>query len=66
MRGLLAPHGLECVDGLAMRRVHPARRLGGWELKCYALLHSHFAEVLLLDADNCPARDPAELHGDAR
>ena len=61
MRGLLAAHGVVCVDALAMRRVHPARRLNGWELKCYALLHSAFAEVLLLDADNCPVREPAFL-----
>ncbi len=61
MRGALAGHGVVCVDGLAMRRQHPARRLGGWELKCYALLHCAFAEVLLLDADNCPVRDPSFL-----
>jgi hypothetical protein len=61
MRGLLAAHGAVCVDALEVRRVHPARRLGGWELKCYALLHSRFDEVLLLDADNCPVRDPAFL-----
>ena len=61
MRALLAELGAVCVDGLAMRRVHPARRLGGWELKCYALMHCAFAEVLLLDADNCPVRDPEFL-----
>ena len=61
MRALLAPHDVECVDAVARRRVHPARRLAGWELKCYALLHSRFAEMLLLDADNCPVRDPAFL-----
>lgn len=61
MRGLLAPHGVECVDAQAVRRVHPARRLSGWELKCFAQLHCRFAEVLLLDADNCPVRDPAFL-----
>ena len=61
MRALLEPYGVRCVDGLAVRRVHPARRLAGWELKCYALLHSAFAEVLLLDADNCPVRDPSFL-----
>lgn len=61
MRSLLAEQGAVCMDGAAMRRVHPARRLGGWELKCYALLHSTFAEVLLLDADNCPVRNPEFL-----
>ncbi len=61
LRGMLAELGAVCVDGAAMRRIHPVRRLGGWELKCYALMHSAFAEVLLLDADNCPVRDPAFL-----
>jgi hypothetical protein len=36
-------------------------RLGGWELKPYAVLHSRFREVLQLDADNVPVRDPAFL-----
>jgi hypothetical protein len=61
MRGLLAVHGVVCMDGLPVRRLHPARRLGGWELKCHALLHCAFAEALLLDADNCPVRDPSFL-----
>ena len=61
MRTMLAEQGAICVDGAAMCRVHPVRRLGGWELKCYALLHSAFAEVLLLDADNCPVRNPEFL-----
>jgi hypothetical protein len=58
MRGLLEGLGSVCVDAEAVRRVHPVRRLGGWELKCYALMYSAFAEVLLLDADNCPVRNP--------
>ena len=37
------------------------RALHGWELKCYALLHCAFAEVLLLDADNVPITDPTFL-----
>ena len=61
MRSLLAEQSAVCMDGTAMRRVHPVRRLAGWELKCYALLHSTFAEVLLLDADNCPVRNPKFL-----
>ena len=65
MRGLLEAYGVRCVDGLAVRRVHPARRLGGWELKCFAVLHSRFQEVILLDADNCPVRDPGFLFDSA-
>jgi len=49
------------VDAQEVRREHPARTLGGWELKPYAVAHSRFAEVLLLDADNVPVRDPAFL-----
>jgi hypothetical protein len=49
------------VDALEIRREHPARILGGWELKPFALAHCRFREVLLLDADNLPLRDPAPL-----
>jgi hypothetical protein len=33
----------------------------GWQLKAYALLHSSFAEVLMLDSDSYPVRDPSFL-----
>jgi hypothetical protein len=33
----------------------------GWQLKSYALCHSQFEQVLLLDADQVPLKDPAEL-----
>jgi len=36
----------------------PDRILNGWELKVYALLHSRFREVLLLDAYHVPVADP--------
>lgn len=61
MRVLLGEHGAVCVDAEAMRRVHPARRPGGWELKCYVLLHCSLAEVLLLDADNCPVNNDERI-----
>jgi hypothetical protein len=61
MSGLLEELGVQVVDALAVARRHPVARLGGWELKAYALLHSRFREVLLLDADNVPVRDPAFL-----
>ena len=35
--------------------------LSGWQLKPFAIIHSAFAEVMLLDADNVPERDPAYL-----
>lgn len=37
------------------------RTLNGWELKPFATLHSEFEEVLYLDADNIPAKDPTYL-----
>lgn len=40
------------------------RLLSGWESKPYSMLHSRFAEVLYLDADNLPARDPSYLFDD--
>jgi hypothetical protein len=58
---LFRPLGVEVVDALEMARSWPARKLGGWELKAYALVHSRFQEVLLLDADNVAVSDPAFL-----
>jgi len=61
MKLLLKPFGIECVDAMKVRKRHPARRLGGWELKPYAMLHCPFREVLLLDADNVPVVNPEFL-----
>src|SRR5688500_11724176 len=61
MLALLRPLGVECVDALAVRRRHPVRRLGGWECKPFAIIHSPFREVLWLDADNTPLVDPSFL-----
>jgi hypothetical protein len=61
MEALLAPLGVKCVDASQVRRQHPARILNGWELKPYSILHSAFEEVLFLDADNVPVRNPAYL-----
>ncbi|MFO1486845.1 MAG: glycosyltransferase family 9 protein [Verrucomicrobiota bacterium] len=61
MIDLLEPLGVECRDAGRMRKQFPVRRLGGWELKSYAILHSRFREVLLLDADNAVVADPEYL-----
>ncbi|MBN8248358.1 MAG: hypothetical protein J0L84_13065 [Verrucomicrobia bacterium] len=61
MREQVAPLGATCVDAQQVRQRHPCRILNGWELKAYALLHSPFQEVLLLDADNVPVADPSRL-----
>ena len=61
MRELTDPLGARWVDAEEVRQRHPARCLAGWELKAYALLHSPFKEVLLLDADNLPVINPEFL-----
>jgi ADP-heptose:LPS heptosyltransferase len=57
-RKLVEKFDVKFIDAHVVRTRHPARTLNGWELKCYAILHSGFREVLLLDADNVPLRDP--------
>ncbi len=61
MRSLLEELDVEVIDALEQARRYPLRIVGGWELKSYALVHSRFREVFLLDADNVPLIDPARL-----
>lgn len=61
MVALLTPLDVECVDASMVRKRFPARRLTGWELKPYSMLHARFKEILLLDADNVPTVDPTFL-----
>lgn len=61
---ILAPYNVRCIDGDAVRQHHPCRILNGWELKVFGLLHCPFEEVLLLDADSYPVRDPSVLFDD--
>ncbi|MCA3575635.1 MAG: hypothetical protein IOC86_17070, partial [Aestuariivirga sp.] len=62
MIALMAEQQVETVDALAlMGREQADVELGGFELKSFALLHCPFREVVLLDADNVPLIDPAEL-----
>jgi hypothetical protein len=60
-QAILAPWGVECVDADEVRLRHPARNLDGWELKVFATLHSPFEELLFLDADCYPCRNPEYL-----
>jgi hypothetical protein len=64
-QALLERWSVECVDADRVRTRHPCRILNGWELKAYAVLHAPFEEVLCLDADCYPVRDPALLFNDA-
>lgn len=61
MRQLVEPLDVRCIDALTVAREHPVRRLNGWGLKAFALVHSSFGQVLFLDADNVPVRDPTYL-----
>lgn len=49
------------VDALVVARDHPMRNLGGWQLKGYAVKHTRFRHVLLLDSDCVPRVDPEPL-----
>jgi ADP-heptose:LPS heptosyltransferase len=61
MKPSLERLNVRCVDALEVRKQFPSRRLRGWELKPYSVLHSRFRQVLLLDADNVPVIDPGFL-----
>lgn len=58
---LISRYDVECADALKTRELHPHPRLRGWPIKPYAILHSKFEEVLFLDADNVPVKDPTFL-----
>jgi hypothetical protein len=58
---LVRPLGVECVDAHSLLGRFPHPSLGGWQLKPYSVLHCAFREVLFLDADNVPLRDPTFL-----
>jgi len=61
MAKLLEQFDVEVIDASEVRRTHPMRIMGGWECKPYAVLHSRFERVILMDADNFARRDPAYL-----
>lgn len=65
-RRLMSELDIDCIDADAQRERHPFRFMDGhwwkgWQLKPYALLHCAFREVLLLDADCYPVRDPSGI-----
>ncbi|MEZ6057547.1 MAG: hypothetical protein R3C01_12670 [Planctomycetaceae bacterium] len=65
-RPLFEELGVRCVDADALVQRHPFRFLQGnwwrgWQLKAYAMAYSSFRELLFLDADCYPLRDPSDL-----
>lgn len=61
MRELVKPYGVECVDARRKAEEAGCRISQGWPLKPFSILHSPFEEVLALDADNMPVRNPEYL-----
>jgi ADP-heptose:LPS heptosyltransferase len=61
MKALVEPFDVECVDAYAIIKKFPMRRIGGWQLKAYSIVHSKYQEVLFLDADNVPVKNPEFL-----
>jgi hypothetical protein len=56
-----APSTPSCGRRPCTRRARRGVKLQRWEGKVFALLHSRFREVLLLDSDSLPLRDPQAL-----
>lgn len=61
MAALIQPLDVRLVDAVPLIAAARANIRDGWQLKSFALAHSRFAEVLLLDADQVPVTDPAAL-----
>jgi hypothetical protein len=59
MQGLLSELDVAMVDADGLAKIKAAPIRDGWQLKSFAVLWSRFAEILLLDADQTPAIDPA-------
>lgn len=58
---VLARLDVETVDASSVETDIARRPRGGWPLKPFAIVHSPFAEVLFLDADNVCVTDPSYL-----
>lgn len=63
MKRCAESNGIRVVDATkeCARRGYSPRILNGWELKPLSVLLSEFSEVLYLDADSIPVRNPEEL-----
>jgi ADP-heptose:LPS heptosyltransferase len=61
MEELVRPWGVTCVDATDQNVAWSAKVNSGWPLKPYAIINSSFEEVLMLDADNVPVRNPEFL-----
>jgi hypothetical protein len=57
---------VELVCAGEVAKEHQMRVVGGWQLKSYSMIHCPFREVLFLDADAYPTRNPEFLFDDER
>lgn len=61
MQSMLHSLDVRTVDATGERVANRSCIVDGWQLKAFALMWSRFEEVLLLDADQVPTRDPTEV-----
>lgn len=62
MLKILSEFGAHCIDGFS--RCWPG--ISGWEMKAAAVAGSSFSDVLFIDADNVPSRDPSFLFNEKK
>lgn len=61
MIDILKKLGVDLVCAGDVYKTHPERILDGWGCKVYAIIHSRFKEVMFIDCDNVPTKDPTYL-----
>jgi Mannosyltransferase putative len=61
---LVEPLNVKVLDLHEVARRDPMRILNGWETKVFAVQHAPYEEVLFLDADIVPGRNPTYLFDD--
>lgn len=61
MRHILRQHGVDLVEASSVSGFDKDMVADGWQLKAFSILHSKFSEVLFLDADQVPTRNPEFL-----
>ncbi|MEM6365759.1 MAG: hypothetical protein AAF745_15120 [Planctomycetota bacterium] len=64
MRSMVQSFDVCCRDAIALAATSGMQRLEGWAIKPFSILHSQFGQVLYLDSDCVPARDPSDLFDD--
>ena len=65
MKRFVSKYGVECIDGSALMPkksfLENESKIAGWILKSLAITRCSFEELIYLDADNLPVRDPSFL-----